>query len=99
MSRTEANLTLDIDAIIGAIEKVRQPSDIKDNEEDIIRGGPDKSGLSAYLGSLKRVNKALAELKATNLKSNQNSIAALTQLLRAGNQQLETVFQRILQED
>jgi hypothetical protein len=31
--------TIDIDSIIEAIEKVRQPSDIKNNEEDIIQGG------------------------------------------------------------
>lgn len=30
---------LDIDNIIGAIEKIRQPSDIKNTEEEIIRAG------------------------------------------------------------
>jgi exocyst complex protein 7 len=30
---------VDIDGVIGAIGKIRQPSDIKNNEEDIIRAG------------------------------------------------------------
>jgi exocyst complex protein 7 len=29
----------DIDGVVAAIERIRQPSDIKNNEEDIIRSG------------------------------------------------------------
>ena len=34
-----ANDSADIDGIIGAIERIRQPSDLKSTEEDIIRAG------------------------------------------------------------
>jgi exocyst complex protein 7 len=45
------------------------------------------------------VNQALAELKLTNLRSNQQAAADLTRLLKSGGQQLEASFQAILQED
>lgn len=48
---------------------------------------------------MKRVNKALSELRQTNLRSNQQAVADLTRLLKSGNTQLETHFQKILQED
>jgi len=92
-------LGTNIDGIISAIERIRQPSDIKSNEEDIIRKGPEKAGLAAFLGSVKRVNKALSELRQTNLRSNQQAVADLTRLLKSGNTQLENHFQKILQED
>ncbi len=88
-----------IDQVLHAIERVRQPSDIKNNEEEIIRGGPDAVGLSAYLKSLDRVNRAISELKATNMKANQQALLELNRLVQVGNHQLETIFRRILQED
>lgn len=88
-----------IDSILSSIEKVRQPSDIKNSEEDIIRSGPDTAGLSQYLGSLNRVNRAISELKATNMKSNQQALMELNRLVQVGNHQLETVFKRLIQDD
>jgi exocyst complex component 7 len=41
----------------------------------------------------------LGELRATNLKANQQAAADLKRLLQFGNQQLETTFERILRED
>lgn len=35
----ETNFTTDIDGIIAAIEKIKQPSDIKNHEESVIRAG------------------------------------------------------------
>ena len=87
----------DIDNLLSAIDKVRQPSDIKNNEEDIIRKGPDGGRLNAFLNSVKRVNGALAELRQTNLRSNQDAITDLTRLLKSGNAQLEGHFERLLQ--
>ncbi|KAE9363668.1 hypothetical protein N431DRAFT_422606 [Stipitochalara longipes BDJ] len=92
-------LGTNIDGILSAIERIRQPSDIKSNEEDIIRKGPEKAGLAAFLSSVKRVNKALTELRQTNLRSNQQAVADLERLLKNGNTQLEAHFQKILQED
>ena len=60
---------------------------------------PEKAGLSAFLNSVKRVNKALVEMKRTNLRSNQQAAADLSRLLKSGNSQLEAHFQKILQED
>jgi exocyst complex protein 7 len=60
---------------------------------------PEKAGLTAFLSSVKRVNKALQEMKQTNLRSNQQAVSDLSRLLKSGNTQLEGFFQRILQED
>ncbi|EKD18632.1 uncharacterized protein L3040_002059 [Drepanopeziza brunnea f. sp. 'multigermtubi'] len=92
-------LGTNIDGIISAIEKIRQPSDIKSNEEDVIRKGPEKVGLALFLSSVKRLSKALSDLKQTNLRSNQQAVADLSKLLKFGNEQLEQHFQRLLQED
>ncbi|PQE14219.1 Exo70 exocyst complex subunit protein [Rutstroemia sp. NJR-2017a BVV2] len=89
----------DIDGMIAAIDRIRQPSDIKSNEEDIIRKGPEQAGLSAFLSSVKRVNKALADMKRTNLRSNQQAMVELSKLSKSGNTQLESHFQNLLQED
>jgi exocyst complex protein 7 len=60
---------------------------------------PEKAGLNAFLNSVKRVNKALVEMKRSNLRSNQQAAADLQRLQKSGNQQLEAHFQKILQED
>jgi len=60
---------------------------------------PEKAGLSAFLTSVKNVNKALADMKRTNLRSNQQSLADLSRLLKSGNTQLESYFAKILQEE
>ncbi|CZT00478.1 probable exocyst complex protein EXO70 [Rhynchosporium graminicola] len=92
-------LGTNIDGVITAIERIRQPPDIKSNEEEIIRKGPEKAGLAPFLSSVKRVNKALSDLKQTNLRSNQQAVADLSKLLKYGSEQLEQHFQRLLQED
>ena len=60
---------------------------------------PEKAGLNAFLNSVKRVNKALVEMKRTNLRSNQQATADFQRLQKSGNQQLEANFQKILLED
>ncbi|KAG9228811.1 Cullin repeat-like-containing domain protein [Amylocarpus encephaloides] len=88
-----------IDSILSTIDKIRQPSEIKSNEEEMIRKGPEKAGLSNFMGSVKRVNQALSQMEQTNLRSNQQAMADLRRLLKAGNAQLEGHFQRLLQDD
>jgi exocyst complex protein 7 len=48
---------------------------------------------------VKRVNKALSDLKRTNLRSNQQAAADLGRILKHGNSQLESYFAMILQEE
>ena len=48
---------------------------------------------------MKRVNKALADMKQTNLRSNQQALNDLSRLLKSGNSQMENHFVRLLQED
>lgn len=85
-----------IDAVIAAIERLRQPADSKNDEEAIIRQGPEKAGLSNYLNSIKRLNKALADMKASNLRANQQTMADLQRLIKSGNTQLENSFDKML---
>ena len=67
-----------IDRVNEQIEKLRKPLDAKGREEGIIRAGPRNSGLNQYLGALKRVDKALSDLTATNLRSNQQPYPSST---------------------
>ncbi|ORY64962.1 exocyst complex protein exo70 [Pseudomassariella vexata] len=85
-----------IDAVITAIERLRQPADSKNDEEQIIRQGPDKAGLSNYLNSIQRLNKALGDMQTSNLRANQQTMADLQRLIKSGNTQLENHFDKLL---
>lgn len=89
----------DIDGVLAAIGRLRQQSDSKNDEEQIIRMGPEKSGLSSYLSSLKRLNKALADMKASNLRSTQQTTSDLQRLIKSGNTQLEAYFDKVLRSE
>ncbi|KAK1755956.1 hypothetical protein QBC47DRAFT_381751 [Echria macrotheca] len=88
-----------IESVLSAIERLRQPVDSKNVEERIIREGPDKAGLSKYLGSIKKLNKALADMQASNLRSTQQTVAELQRLVKSGNTQLEGYFDKILRNE
>ncbi|KAL2267754.1 hypothetical protein VTJ83DRAFT_5031 [Remersonia thermophila] len=88
-----------IDSVLAAIERLRQPVDSKNDEEQIIRMGPDKAGLPNYLASIKRLNKALGDMKASNLRSTQQTVAELQRLVKLGNTQLENSFDKLLRNE
>lgn len=90
---------IDIDSVLGAIGRLRQPADSKNDEEAIIRQGPEKAGLSNYLNSIKRLNKALGDMKASNLRANQQTITDLQRLIVLGNTQLENSFDKVLRAE
>ncbi|GAD94533.1 exocyst complex component Exo70, putative [Paecilomyces variotii No. 5] len=87
-----------IDKVNEAIERLRQPLDAKGREEGIIRAGPESAGLSQYLSALKRVDKALKDLTATNLKSNQKAISEFSSLLTTGSGKLQDMFRAALRD-
>jgi exocyst complex protein 7 len=87
-----------IDRVIEAIDKLRAPRDQTDREERIIRAGPGRGDLRDYIASLDRTAGSLVDLKRSKLRSNEQAIAELSGLLKAGNKQLEDVFRGILQE-
>ncbi|KAM0669659.1 hypothetical protein ACQRIT_002100 [Beauveria bassiana] len=88
-----------IDSVISAIDRLRKPADSKDDEEQIIRAGPEKAGLSAYLGSLNRIQRSHADMQASNLRANQSTMADLTRLIKNGNTQLEAFFDKLLRNE
>lgn len=92
-------LSHNIDSVIAAIERLRQPADSKNDEEQIIRMGPDKAGLSRYLDSIKRLNRALSNMKASNLRSTQQTMSELQRLVKSGNMALENHFDKILRAE
>ncbi|KAE8148436.1 Cullin repeat-like-containing domain protein [Aspergillus avenaceus] len=87
-----------IDKVNDAIERLRQPLDAKSREEGIIRSGPQNVDLSQYLAALKRVEKALADLNSTNLRSNQQAISDFNNLLNTGAAQLHDLLRSKLSE-
>ncbi|KAK6852586.1 exocyst complex protein EXO70 [Apiospora arundinis] len=88
-----------IESVISAIERLRQPADSKNDEEQIIRQGPDKAGLSNYLNSIQRLSKALTEMQTSNLRANQQTMADLQRLIKNGNGQLENYFDKLLRDE
>ncbi|KAF1345268.1 Cullin repeat-like-containing domain protein [Delphinella strobiligena] len=91
-------ITTNIDRVIIAIDRVREPLDMRNKEERILRSSPQQVGLAEYMASIDRTNQALRGLKQSNLRSNQQAITELTSLLQVGSQQLENVFRDVLQD-
>lgn len=90
---------INIERILQAIEKVKQPLDMRNKEERILRSRPDQVGLTEYLSSMDRTNQALKELKVSNIRSNQVAISELSGLLAFGAGNLESVFKDMLRHD
>ncbi|KAI9901484.1 hypothetical protein N3K66_003301 [Trichothecium roseum] len=88
-----------VDCVLAAIDRLRQPADSKNDEEQIIRAGPEKAGLPDFLSSIKRLNKAYADMQASNLRANQRTMTELGRLIDTGNTQLESHFDVLLRAD
>lgn len=88
-----------VDRILAAIDKFKEPLDMRVKEERILRSRPDRVGLNEYIGSIDRTNQALRDLKASGLRSNQQAVGELSTLLKGGTQNLEGVFRDLLQQD
>lgn len=88
------------------------PSEDKGREEGIIRAGfvlqnrhlpnsdlccrPSKVGLSEYLASLKRIDRALSNMMTKNLRVNQQAIGDFNELLSEGSTHLQNLFRSTL---
>ncbi|KAL1985051.1 hypothetical protein VTN96DRAFT_8286 [Rasamsonia emersonii] len=88
-----------IDRVNEAIDKLRKPLDAKGREEGTIRAGPQSAGVSQYLSAMKRIEGALKNLTATNLRANQQAIADLNSLLNTGSAKLQDLFRSMLKQD
>ncbi|KAM0724289.1 hypothetical protein Q7P37_000171 [Cladosporium fusiforme] len=95
LQTTNAN----IDRVTDAIDKARQPLDMRNREEQVLRDRPDRVGLDQYIASMDRTNRALRDLKATNMRSNQKAAADLSGLLEVGTRNLEQVFRDVVRQD
>lgn len=74
-------------------------ADSKNDEEKIIRMGPEKAGLTQYINSLKRLYKTLNAMKSSNLRSTQETVADVQRLIKSGNTQIEAYYDKILRSD
>ncbi|OJD22916.1 hypothetical protein ACJ73_05731 [Blastomyces percursus] len=88
-----------IDKVNEAIDRLRQPLDVKGKEEAIIRAGPRSAGLLEYLGALKRLDRALSDLNSTNLRSNQKAVSEFSTLLSTGSSKIQEMFKGTLREN
>lgn len=84
---------------MAAIDRLRQPAENKNEEEQIIRVGPERAGLPKYLASAQRLDRALNEMKASNLRSTQQTIGDLQRLIMSANAQLEGYFDQLLRAE
>ncbi|PNS16986.1 Exocyst complex protein exo70 [Sphaceloma murrayae] len=87
-----------VDRVINAIDRIREPLDMRNREERIIRSKPQRVGLTEYMASIDRTRQALKDMKQTNLRSNQQAIQELNTLLKAGIGELEEVFREVLRD-
>lgn len=88
-----------VDNIMDYIDKLLASSEDKGREGQIIRAGPGAVGLTEYLASLKRIDRTLSEMSATNLRVNQQAIGDFNELLSEGNNMLQSLFRSLLTED
>ena len=88
-----------VDSILEFIEKLLAASDDKGREEQIIKEGPGAVGLTEYLASLKRIDRTLSQMSASNLRVNQQAIGDYNELLSKGNNSLQGLFNALLTED
>lgn len=92
-------MTGNIDLVIDSIDRIFEPVERARREERTVRAGPAKVGLSEYSASLDRATRALAELRKSNFKCNQQAISDIESWLKGGTMQLEDIFRETLQED
>lgn len=59
---------------------------------------PAKVGLTEYTASLKRVDRALSQMTATNLRANQQAVGDFNELLNEGSVNLQGLFRSALHE-
>lgn len=88
-----------IDRVNEAIERLRQPLDTRGQESSIIQAGPKPGNLPQYLSALRRIERTLGELTATNLRSNQVAISDYQLLLTTGANQLNDLYRNMLEQD
>lgn len=60
---------------------------------------PAKVGLTEYMASLKRVDRALTQMTTTNLRANQQAIGDFNELLSEGSAKLQDLFRSAVLED
>ncbi|MCJ1418267.1 exocyst complex component exo70 [Xylographa parallela] len=85
--------------LLNELQKQTRPLEGKADEERTIRDGPAAVGVQNYLASLKRAEDKLSNLKSTNFRVNQEAMSELGNLLNYGRQQLQALFESLLQED
>ena len=61
-----------------------------------MRLSPSKVGLTEYMASLKRVERALSQMTSTNLRANQQAIGDFNELLTEGSNKLQDLFRKAL---
>lgn len=87
-----------IDNVSTEIDKLSQPLELRGKEMQIIQNQPQKVGLGEYISSLERTRKALRDLKQAKLRTNQQAIQEMSNLLETGSERLEQVFRDQLKE-
>ena len=88
-----------VDNIMEFIEKLLNASDDKSREERIIKSGPGAVGLTEYLASLRRIDRTLSQMSASNIRANQHAIGDFNELSSEGNINLQNFFRSLLTED
>ena len=88
-----------VDKMLNAIDKMLVPGQDIGREKQIIRAGPERSGITGYLASLKRIDRAISQLSSSNLRVNQQKLRDCNELLSEGSERLQKLFRSTLAEN
>ena len=87
-----------VNRMLATIDSWQKPLEGKVQAEEVLRDGPSKAGVAAYIASLARVETILAELTSKPLKVNEAATNELRALHSQGNTKLQQLFESVLKE-
>ena len=92
------HINTNVNRMLATIDSWQKPLEGKSQAEEVLRDGPSKAGVSAYMASLARVETMLAELTSKPLRVNEGATNELRALHSQGNTKLQQLFESILKE-
>ena len=91
-TRDHQAIATNIDMLNGQITKMLEQGQDTSNEKGVIRAGPNQAGLSEFLGSMKRLQRAQSKMSSSNLRVQQQAIGDVNELLDEGSVKLQDYF-------
>lgn len=95
-TRDHQTIANNIDKLNGQITRMLEQGQDTGNEKGVIRAGPVQAGLTDFLGSMKRLQRAQTKMSSSNLRVQQQAIGDINELLDEGSVKLQDYFRSII---